>query len=63
MKIVRETRKIMGDPNLRVNATAARVPVWFGQQRGCCTSRTRDRITARERSQLLADAPGVPGRR
>jgi aspartate-semialdehyde dehydrogenase len=58
MKIVRETRKIMGDPNLRVNATAARVPVWFGHSEAVHIE-TRDRITAREARALLASAPGV----
>ena len=47
MKIVRETRKIMGDPTLRVNATAARVPVWFGHSEAVHIE-TRERISARE---------------
>src|SRR5688500_5390708 len=30
MKMVWETQKILGDPSIRVNATAVRVPVFFG---------------------------------
>jgi aspartate-semialdehyde dehydrogenase len=58
MKIVRETRKIMGDPDIRVNATAARVPVWFGHSEAVHIE-TRERISAREARALLAAAPGV----
>ena len=58
MKIVRETRKIMGDPTLRVNATAARVPVWFGHSEAVHIE-TRERITAGQARALLAEAPGV----
>jgi aspartate-semialdehyde dehydrogenase len=58
MKIVRETRKIMGDPTLRVNATAARVPVWFGHSEAVHIE-TRERLTARDARALLSDAPGV----
>jgi aspartate-semialdehyde dehydrogenase len=58
MKIVRETRKIMGEPALRVNATAARVPVWYGHSEAVHLE-TRERLSAREARALLADAPGV----
>jgi len=58
MKIVRETRKIMGDPGMRVNATAARVPVWFGHSEAVHIE-TRERISAREARALLSEAPGV----
>ena len=30
MKMVWETRKILGDPQIQVNPTAVRVPVFFG---------------------------------
>jgi aspartate-semialdehyde dehydrogenase len=58
MKIVRETRKILGDPDLRVNATAARVPVCFGHSEAVHIE-TRERLSAREARALLAEAPGV----
>ena len=34
MKMVWETRKILGEPHIRVNPTAVRVPVFFGHSRG-----------------------------
>lgn len=58
MKIVRETRKIMGDDTLRVNATAARVPVAFGHSEAVHLV-TRERLSAREARELLAGAPGI----
>jgi aspartate-semialdehyde dehydrogenase len=58
MKIVRETRKIMGDDTLRVNATAARVPVAFGHSEAVHIV-TRDFLSARDARTLLAGAPGV----
>ena len=58
MKIVRETRKIMADATLRVNATAARVPVWYGHSEAVHIE-TRERLSAREARALLSDAPGV----
>ena len=58
MKIVRETRKIMGDETLRVNATAARVPVWYGHSEAVHLE-TRERLSAREAREILDAAPGV----
>jgi aspartate-semialdehyde dehydrogenase len=58
MKVVRETRKIMGVPDLRVNATAARVPVRFGHSEAVHIE-TREQLSAAQARALLADAPGV----
>jgi aspartate-semialdehyde dehydrogenase len=58
MKMVWETRKILGDPNIRVNATAVRVPVFYGHSEAVQIE-TRARITAEEARALLAKAPGV----
>ncbi|MGH8496956.1 MAG: aspartate-semialdehyde dehydrogenase [Gammaproteobacteria bacterium] len=58
MKIVRETRKILGEPELRVNATAVRVPVFFGHSEAVHIE-TRARIEAAEARSLLERAPGV----
>lgn len=58
MKIIRETRKILDEPELRVNATAVRVPVFFGHSEAVHIE-TRRRIEADEARALLAKAPGV----
>lgn len=58
MKMAWETQKIMGDPSIRVNATAVRVPVFFGHSEAVHLE-TRKRITAEEARKLLEKAPGV----
>jgi aspartate-semialdehyde dehydrogenase len=58
MKIVWETRKILEDPTLRVNATAVRVPVFYGHSEAVSIE-TRTKITAEEARALLQKAPGV----
>jgi len=58
MKMVWETRKILGDESIRVNPTAARVPVFYGHSEAVHIE-TRDRISADEVRKLLAQAPGV----
>jgi aspartate-semialdehyde dehydrogenase len=58
MKMVWETQKIMGDPNIRVNATAARVPVFYGHSEAVHIE-TREKITAAKARELLRKAPGV----
>jgi aspartate-semialdehyde dehydrogenase len=58
MKMVWETQKIMGDANILVNATAVRVPVFYGHSEAVHIE-TRDKITADEVRKLLAKAPGV----
>jgi len=58
MKIVWETRKILGDPAIRVNATAVRVPVFYGHSE-VVHLETRAKITADEARALLLKAPGV----
>jgi aspartate-semialdehyde dehydrogenase len=58
MKMVWETQKIMGDKNILVNATAVRVPVFYGHSEAVHIE-TRDKITADEVRKLLAKAPGV----
>jgi aspartate-semialdehyde dehydrogenase len=58
MKMVWETRKILEDPTLRVNATAVRVPVFFGHSEAVHIE-TRQKITAAEARALLKKAPGV----
>ena len=58
MKMVWETQKILGDPDLRVNATCVRVPVFYGHSEAVHIE-TRKKITAGQVRALLAKAPGV----
>jgi aspartate-semialdehyde dehydrogenase len=58
MKMVWETRKILGDPAILVNATAVRVPVFFGHSEAV-NIETRHKITAEKARELLRKAPGV----
>ena len=58
MKMVWETQKIMGDMNLLVNATAVRVPVFYGHGEAIHLE-TRMPIEAEQVKQLLSEAPGV----
>lgn len=58
MKMVWETNKIMGDANIKVNPTTARVPVFYGHSEAVHIETVR-KITAAEARKLLAKAPGV----
>ena len=58
MKIVWESRKILGVPQLRVNATAVRVPVFYGHSEVVHISTLRP-LSASQARELLANAPGV----
>ena len=58
MKMVWETRKIMGDDAIQVNPTAVRIPVFYGHSEAVHIE-TRDKITADAARELLAGAPGV----
>ena len=58
MKMFWETRKIMEDASIRVNATAVRVPVFYGHSEAVHIE-TRVKITAAEARALLERAPGV----
>jgi aspartate-semialdehyde dehydrogenase len=58
MKMVLETRKIMGLPELGVNPTAVRVPVFFGHSEAIHIE-TQCKLTAAEATNLLRHAPGV----
>ena len=58
MKLVNETRKILGDPNIRITATAVRVPVHGGHSESVNVEFVKpfDIIEVR---QLLEQAPGI----
>ena len=58
MKMVWETRKILGDPEIQVNPTAVRVPVFYGHAEAVHVE-TRVKISAERARQLLVEAPGV----
>ncbi|MBO1255107.1 aspartate-semialdehyde dehydrogenase [Alteromonas sp. 5E99-2] len=58
MKMVWETKKIMGDDSILVNATAVRVPVFYGHGEAIHLE-THQPIDADEVKALLANAPGV----
>jgi aspartate-semialdehyde dehydrogenase len=58
MKMVWETRKILGDDGILVNPTAVRVPVFYGHSEAVHIE-TRDKISARAVCALLREAPGV----
>jgi len=58
MKMVLETQKIFGDGQLAVNATAVRVPVFFGHSEAVHIQ-TRDRIDATQAKDILRGAKGI----
>jgi aspartate-semialdehyde dehydrogenase len=58
MKMVWETRKIMGDASIQVNPTAVRVPVFYGHSEAVHIE-TREKLTAQQARELLEKAPGV----
>lgn len=58
MKLVWETRKILGDESIRVNATVVRVPVFYGHSEAV-NIETRDKLTAADARKLLQAAPGI----
>jgi len=58
MKMVWETQKIFSDPDILVNATAVRVPVFFGHSEAVHFE-TREEISMERVRELLELAPGV----
>lgn len=58
MKLVWETRKILGDESIQVNPTAVRVPVFYGHSEAVHVE-TRAKMTASEARALLEKSPGV----
>lgn len=58
MKMVWETRKIMGDESIQVNPTCVRVPVFYGHSEAVHVE-TREKIGVDEVRRLLNGAPGV----
>ncbi len=57
-KLMGETRKILGDPAIRVSATCVRVPVLNGHSEAV-NVQTRRELSPEHARELLAAAPGV----
>ena len=57
-KVMAETRKILGEPDLRISATCARVPVVIGHSESL-NLQTREDLSPERARELLAAAPGV----
>ncbi|HEX5983059.1 MAG TPA: aspartate-semialdehyde dehydrogenase [Solirubrobacterales bacterium] len=57
-KLINETRKILGDPGIRVSATCVRVPVVTGHSEAVNVE-TREPLEPEQARELLAAAPGV----
>ena len=58
MKIVWETQKIMGDANIAVNATAVRIPVFYGHSEAVHMETDR-KMSLAEVLEVLGQAPGI----
>ncbi len=58
MKLVWETRKILGDDSIQVNATVVRVPVFYGHSEAVHIE-TREKISEGRARELLEAAPGI----
>ncbi|MDQ3644217.1 MAG: aspartate-semialdehyde dehydrogenase [Actinomycetota bacterium] len=57
-KMIAETRKILGSPELGVSATCVRIPVHTGHSESV-NVQTRDMLSPEECRELLSGAPGV----
>jgi aspartate-semialdehyde dehydrogenase len=57
-KLINETRKILGDPSIRISATCVRVPVVTGHSEAVNVE-TREPISPERARELLSSAPGV----
>jgi len=58
MKMVNETKKIMGDDSIRVTATTVRVPVFYSHSESV-NIETEKKLTVEQVRQILANAPGI----
>jgi len=57
-KLMNETRKILGDPSIRISATCVRVPVVTGHSEAV-NVQTREALSPERARELLHSAPGV----
>jgi aspartate-semialdehyde dehydrogenase len=58
MKMVNETRKILGDNSIRITATTVRVPVFRGHSESI-NIETEKKLSPNEVRAILAESPGV----
>ncbi len=58
MKMVWETRKILGDDDLLVNPTAVRIPVFYGHSEAVHIE-TKQKLTVEKACELFRSAPGI----
>lgn len=58
MKMILETQKILDDPSVLVNATAVRVPVFYGHSEAI-NLETRHKLSAGDAREILRHAPGI----
>ncbi|MEI6765797.1 MAG: aspartate-semialdehyde dehydrogenase [Bacteroidota bacterium] len=58
VKLVNETRKILGDQTINITATVVRVPVLMGHSE-CVNIEFHKEFDLKEAVQLLRDAPGI----
>jgi len=58
LKMVNETKKIMGDESIRVTATTVRVPVFRGHAESV-NIETERKLTVQQTRKLLMDFPGI----
>ncbi len=58
MKMVDETRKILGDPTMGISATTVRVPVFYGHSEAV-NLELEHPVSAKEARGILSEAPGV----
>ena len=57
-KLINETRKILGDPSIKISATCVRVPVVNGHSEAV-NVQTREELSPERARELLRAAPGV----
>jgi len=58
MKLIHETKKIMGDEHLKITATAVRVPVFTGHSESVYIE-TKKHLNIKKLKQLYIKAPGI----
>jgi len=58
MKMINETKKIMGDESISVTATTVRIPVFFGHSESI-NIETEKKLSVAEVKEILSEAPGV----
>ena len=58
MKLVHETRKLLGDVTIKISATTVRVPVWYAHSVSV-TAETERKVTAGEARDLFMKFPGL----